>query len=284
MKSASAPLIALMDGGRDFVMADLWTITLSGGATLRYSGADKAISWSGQAYRLGPILQRSQISEKIRLEVATLTLTITAGANDQINGVPLLQFIKNRGLDGANIRLERAFMPDWNAPVTGTIIRFAGRVKAVEEIAGNAARLSIASWASLLNVKMPADLYQAACRNALYDTRCGLTKTSFGASSTVSGSPTRMSFASGLSATHDDYALGTVTFTSGPNSGISRTIRGNVGGSFTLVRPLPAAPGVGNAFTVYPGCNRTSARCSARFNNLARFRGEEFVPQPETAL
>jgi uncharacterized phage protein (TIGR02218 family) len=56
-----------------------------------------------------------------------------------------------------------------------------------------------------------------------------------------------------------------------------------VGASLILMYPLPAAPATGDAFTVYAGCDHTPATCSARFANLANFRGFPYVPPPQIA-
>jgi len=48
--------------------------------------------------------------------------------------------------------------------------------------------------------------------------------------------------------------------------------------------PLPFAPNAGDAFTAYPGCDKTQNTCTAKFNNLANFEGFPYVPAPETAI
>ena len=56
MKAASPALIALLNSGADFQMVDLWTITLVGGAVLRWSGGDVPIVSGGHTYALGPMI------------------------------------------------------------------------------------------------------------------------------------------------------------------------------------------------------------------------------------
>ncbi len=43
-------LIDLLHGSDEFRMADLYTITLSGGRVLRHTGADMPVVWDGQTY------------------------------------------------------------------------------------------------------------------------------------------------------------------------------------------------------------------------------------------
>ena len=130
MKATTLALRNLLATGT-FVRADIWTITLNGGVVVRWTSHDQPISWAGQTYALGPIIQRGKISEKLGLQVSTLDVTITALDSDLINGSPIIGFIAGHGLDGASVKLERAYLTDWNLPIVGTIIRFAGRVTSV---------------------------------------------------------------------------------------------------------------------------------------------------------
>jgi uncharacterized phage protein (TIGR02218 family) len=50
----------------------------------------------------------------------------------------------------------------------------------------------------------------------------------------------------------------------------------------TVLQPLPAAVVSGDAFEIYPGCDKTKATCENKFANLIRFRGYPFIPAPET--
>lgn len=284
MKTATAPLIALLNSGADFQQADVWTITLSGGQVLRYSSIDIDLVVNGNTFSKGPLFKRSSITEKRGLEVSDLAVTIEGDDNDLINGVPIIKFISNRGLDGANVKVDRAFFTDWGQTATGSIVRFAGRVTGVRNVSGLTAEVSVASWSILLNVMMPANLYQAACLHTVYDTGCTLNPASFTASGSCTGTPGVLSFGSSVSATTGDYDQGRLVFTSGANNGLARAIRANVGGTFTLVSPLPVAPAAGDTFTVYKGCDLTMGTCLSKFNNLNNFKGTPFVPIPEAAL
>ena len=84
--------------------------------------------------------------------------------------------------------------------------------------------------------------------------------------------------------TADGYlSLGKVTFTSGVNNGLSRTVKTQGGGVIALVRALPAVPQPGDTFVAYPGWDLTQSTCDAKFGNLAHFKGYPFVPTAETA-
>ena len=51
----------------------------------------------------------------------------------------------------------------------------------------------------------------------------------------------------------------------------------------SVVGPLPAAVANGDTFQVWPGCDKVQATCSGKFANLARFRGQPYIPMAETA-
>lgn len=51
-----------------------------------------------------------------------------------------------------------------------------------------------------------------------------------------------------------------------------------------LVQPLPNIPGVGDTFTVYPGCNKSMQACRDKFSNIIHYGGEPYAPQPEQAI
>ena len=72
-----------------------------------------------------------------------------------------------------------------------------------------------------------------------------------------------------------------VKFTTGLNTGLQRTIKAYTNGSpsnFTLISPFPNVPTIGDSFTIYAGCDKSMATCTARFSNLVNFRGTPFVP------
>lgn len=285
MKNASPELKALLATG-EFQKADLYTLTLSGGLLVRWSAADIELSYGGQPFLLGPIIKRGPITDKMGLEASTLEMTISARDDTLVNGVPLIQFIKNRGLDGANLKLERVFMPDWKSPITGGVIRFSGKVTSVGDIAGSSCKITVTSWSILLNVNYPPNVYQAGCIHSLYDQGCTLNKASFKSSLIVSStSPTTSSFRPTTSPQASGYwSQGFLTFTSGANNGLQRTVRSWDGTTLEVIPPLPVAPAAGDTFDIYAGCDLTHGTCLNKFNNLIHFKGTPFVPIPETAV
>lgn len=291
MKAASAGLKALLASGR-FVRADIWTITLNGGGVVRWTSHDADVIANGNRFVSGPAIERGSISEKAGVEVATLKVTVSAIDSDLINGVPVIAFIAAHGLDGAAVKLERAYAPAWGLdatgapiPVTGTVIRFAGKVTGIDSVMGGTAEFTVSSWLVLLNAQSPRNHYQVGCMRTLYDAGCGVNPASFSSVGTVGAGGTATGFGSGLTGAAGFYSQGRVVFLTGANAGISRTVKVNDGsGNFSLIRALPVAPAAGDTFRAYAGCDLTKATCNSKFANLTRFKGTPFVPLPTTAL
>ncbi|EXI85590.1 MAG: hypothetical protein AW11_03418 [Candidatus Accumulibacter regalis] len=310
MKTASAGLIALLAGSNQFLMADLVTITLKSTYVIRITSADVDIVSDGHVFSPGGrytnsggsviagggrlLMQRGRLRTTKGLEVDTLDMTIFA---DPTNLMPLIDFIngetfidaaRNGVLDGATVRLERAFLSSWDAAPVGTLVLFSGRVAEIQ-CSRTAVLMAINSDLELLNIKMPRNIYQPACANTVYDSACGAIKAAFTISGTVEAvNGTRSWFQGGGSGVPDGFfAQGVVTFFGGTNNLISRTVKAHAGLSvrqFQLIEPLPREPQIGDSFSAVAGCDRTAATCAAKFGNLARFRGHPHIPIPEKAL
>ena len=291
MKSSTLALRNLLASGV-FVRADIWTITLNGGGVVRWTSHDADVIANGNRYVSGPAIERGSISEKTGVEVATMKVTIHGGESDLINASPVIGFIAAHGLDGAAVKLERAYAPAWGLdsdgnpiPVTGTVIRFAGKVTSIDSVMGGTAEFTVSSWLVLLNANSPRNHYQVGCMRTLYDAGCGVNPASFSSVGTVGSGATTVGFGSGLTGAAGYYSQGRVVFLTGANAGISRTVKVNDGsGNFSLIKPLPVAPAAGDTFRAFAGCDLTRTTCKNKFNNLTRHKATPFVPLPTTAL
>lgn len=78
---------------------------------------------------------------------------------------------------------------------------------------------------------------------------------------------------------------GFITFTSGVLDGYSFEIKSWDGTNLVLYLPMPQAPSPGDTFTIEPGCDHTlGAEGCQKYNNVANFRGEPFIPGPDLYL
>jgi len=304
MKTLTAQLQTLFDTGQ-MNYCGLYAFSLIGGSTLYYASGDVDISlvtadsggdpfWDNQYFTAGgttgPYFDRKDNKAKMHaavgLQVDTLVFDVIP-ADATINGAPFLVAVREGVFDGAELTYLGAYWPGgtYANPVvpTGTVKKYIGNVAEVD-ISRNLATFTINSYLELLNQNMPRNLYQATCVNTLFDASCTLSQSSFATSATTASGSTTSAINATLTQTAGYFNLGTVTFTSGANAGVSRTISTYTqGGVVNLIAPLPSAPAPGDTFSIYPGCDKLQLTCGVKFNNLSNFRGMPYIPQMETA-
>jgi len=292
MKPASTALINLL-ATRQFFTADLYQFSLVGGGELNYCGGDQDIIWNGITWSAGgtagPYFDRkdnkAKCHWKVGVEVDTLVFDILPGAA-AVLGDPFLSAVRQGVFDGAELTLYRAFMPTYGNVAAGTVILFAGRIAEVD--AGSSlATFSVNSHLELLNQNLPRNLYQSGCLNTLYDSGCTLSSASFAVTGNAASGSTQSAVNCSLSQATDYFDLGIVSFTSGTNNGVSRTIKRHIQGmpsTVTVIAPFPSTPGLGDTFLIIPGCDKQQSTCQNKFSNLTNFRGFPYVPENSTAV
>lgn len=296
MKPASGTLISLLATNK-FVFCDLYTITMVGGGVLRYTTADVDIAfggntWSSHQIQFDKLGQKALAHWKIGLDVDTWQVQATPlSPSVQIGSLGWLAAARAGFLDGAIVEVDRAYLAAWPVPwqavVTpiGTVNIFTGRMASID-LGRSAAGLSINSHLELFTTQMPRNLFSGSCRHTLFDAGCTLSAGSYayGGEVLTVFSQTEIGSNLGFPGGSGTFALGRVLFTSGLNSGLSRSVRAfaGVGGVFLFIAPLPATIQVGDFFTAYPGCDKQLTTCQA-FGNQVNFGGEPYIPAPEQA-
>jgi len=76
----------------------------------------------------------------------------------------------------------------------------------------------------------------------------------------------------------DHFAEGILTFTSGPNIGLSAKVKSFTGDAFVLALPMIQAVEVGDTYTAVAGCRKRLSDCSTKFANVINFQGEPHLP------
>lgn len=272
---------------------DLWTITRKDGTVYRYTGGDAVVTVNGETWDLGPYFRRNALSIRVGVNIDTLKVTILARPNQTIAGVPFLLAVASGALLGAQVDLKRVFT-DTAGVARGMIGVFKGNMGDVSNATRHSVSVTVRSFLDGLNVMVPGDVFQAGCRNRLFDARCKLSQASYTVTGVLSADMdttkrTLTSVSAAVTAKPSGWGtLGTLTFTTGPNSGVSRPVRVHTLGSgtatVTAVYPFPFQALTGNAFTLTAGCDKTKDTCTTKFGNLPNFRGEPFIPPPETVL
>lgn len=225
-------------------------------------------------------------------------LFTAAAFPDKIGNVAWLAAARAGALDGAFVYWDRAYfasVPTHPIPVkglspVGTLCMQRGVVGQID-FSNTAAFVTVNDFKSLLGSptgQMPRNVYQASCRHRLFDSRCTLTAATFTKTGTAAAGSTKASVvATGAVATpsgSNTFALGTLTMTSGQNSGFSRMVASWDGAAtFGLLNPLPFAVAPGDTFSVTAGCNKSQASCTL-FSNINNFGGESYIPPPEVSI
>lgn len=283
MKTVAASISTfLANNPQQYLLADAYTFTLQSGTVLRYTNAQQDFTLGANTFSsAGPLFVRSTIRQMRGVEVDTLDLTITDVNPTLINGVPFMQALRSGMFDAATLVLNRIFFSApgvlVNSSGTGDIILFSGRVADID-VGRFVAQMRVNSDLELLNIQLPRNVYQPGCLNTVYDSGCTLAKATWQVSGTALAGSTSGALQVSMAQADGWFDQGLVTFTSGVNVGITRTVRTYAGGVMTLIAPFPNAPASGDTFTARPGCDKSQATCQNKFSNLANFRGHPYVP------
>jgi uncharacterized phage protein (TIGR02218 family) len=283
MKPASAALVALLAGSEQFIMADLYTLTLVGGSILRYSAAPTAISANGHTFVLGPKFERSRTKVVIGTQVDELEVRVYPEPTDLIGDLLFLEAAWQGQFDGALLRLERAFMPTYGDTSSGTVVLFAGRISDID-CSRTGVELKCRSHLELLNIQIPRRLWQASCTHIFGGPMCHFNRESLSITFAAGAASTQTVITDAPSSV-TPFVLGTIKGVTGSNAGLSRTVAAFVSGGTVTVKLAFLFPvAAGDQFQLLPGCDRTMATCRNVFNNETNFGGFPFIPTPETAV
>ena len=287
MKEASERLKRLLIESQTLYVADLYKITLTDGMVLRYTSLDIALA-VGDAQYAPLAIERDGTRQTNDISVDEMHLTIAVDPMQRLDGATtIMQAVAAGRFADAEVELQRLFSPQPFTMFTGRVdtgyalLWWLGRLN-IERAGGITIEATVASMTELLNVKFPTHLYYPPCIYTLGDISCGVELAKFRKQGTATGG-TRSVIESGLPIENGYLAQGSITFTSGRNVGVTRTIRTNEGGNISVVMPFYYPPSEGDVFHALPACDKSMNCCKVRFNNLARFRGYPFIPVPETA-
>lgn len=282
MKTATRELIDLLHGSDEFLMADLFRITLSNGQILRHTNADMPVVWDGQTYEAHKlIIKRGATRVAVGLDVDSNTLEIAAEPDYRLEGLQWSEAALGGALDGARVVIERIFFSDWATPV-GAVVIFSGRVSDVSG-SRSAVKVDVKSDIELLNVSSPRNIYQAGCMRTLYDGGCKVNREKFTVNGRVTAnSATGTELACNLTQADGWFNQGVIKFTSGRNAGLSRTVKEHKNGRLSFALRLPFPPQSGDVFKIYPGCDKRQETCGKKFENIVHFRGFPYIPAADT--
>ncbi len=285
MKNASDTLINMLKDSSNLVCCDLYTIILSNGLVLRITSADKNIKYKGNIYDSSLLLKRDDLESATGINVDTLSIIIYPKPTNVVGSITYHKAFRNGTFDGAVLQLDKAFFTDWESPPEVLEKLFIGQME-VDEVSRTQIKVNVNSFTQLLNISLPRNVYQASCPWMLFDSStCKVNKENFTYIGTITEGSTILTINSELSSLADGYfEQGVILFLSGDNINIKRTIKKHLGGKLVLSNPLQYPPNNGDTFSISRGCDGTMDTCRVKFNNLANFGGQPFVPEAESTF
>lgn len=268
MKTASPALIAILNSKTtDYLMADIWDITLTNGTVLRYTNADINLTVGGNTYICNDVhVDGGKISWETGLEVGTdeITMYPNQGSSPSlVGGIPYNVAVPGGLFDRALVKRSRLFMTTWGVTTPGAVVLFVGQVTN-PKILQNVVTLQSKDLRNLLNTYMPSRQAQPTCPWVFGDANCGFDRSTIAVNSTV-GSVSGSLINCSLSQTAGFFNNGTLKFTSGANTGQTRSVKSWIPGTAQIVAPFPITPAIGDAFTITPGCTKNFAGATSAF-------------------
>lgn len=270
MKSLSTALKAAVSSGSTS-LCYIVAITLWNGQQFFFTDSDKDVVVGSTTFRSDLGCSVSQL--RWVLGTSAQSCAINTFIDD--TGITS-QMIDRGAIDDARVQVD---IVDWSDTSLGTIKCFLGFV----------AKASYQDrWTCALDCQpllsrdktLADEVFSSNCRTDFGDARCKVDIDALKVTTAVTASPTRQSFSTGDGSADNHWQTGLAAFTSGANAGISVEIAASDHtGSIVLRGILPYVPAIGDSVTLYPGCDKTPARCHD-YGNMVNFRGEPFAVAP----
>ena len=285
-------------------LAALWKLTRTDGTVMGFTTHDQDITY-----------QSADDLTSVRYAAATGMANSASDSNSNlsVDNLEVTGFLDSADIDETDIRagvydnatVEERLVNWADLSMGDMLVRagFLGTIKMVNglftaELRGLTQKLSTAM----------GDTYGPVCRAELFSNAadddgswrpwyCNVIEANYTQSGSVFASPDAMTLTpnSGLlmvgSETPTEAAgagwfdNGLVTFSSGVLKGKSLEIKTWDGVNLDMFLPFAVAPAPGDAFTITPGCDHTAqASGCLKFNNIANYRGEPFIPGEDLVL
>lgn len=280
MKNLTPALQAHLEDGTT-TLSWCWRISRADGVALGFTDHDRTLSFDGTDFEPESGFAASEIRAGSDLAV---------DAQDAIGVLTSDRITETDILDG---RWDNAAVELWRVNWADTSQRVLLRRGAAGQI--RRGRMAfVAEVRSLAHVlgQTVGRTFQAGCDARLGDARCGidLENAIYKGSGVVTDLLRDRAFmASGLSAFEAGcFTSGTITWTSGVNAGrVTEVLLHGLDGSIATLTLLEApvrAVAEGDNFVARAGCDKRVVTCSAKFANVANFRGFPNIPGQDAVL
>ncbi len=250
-------------------ISNLVKITTKAGVVHAFTDCETSLSVDGTTYVPAAGLQRLR-----------LTLTANAEVGNQEFGSAWID-VPDSDLRGGlfdNCAVEVSWA-SWKNPSYGKVVVFTGSLGDITW-ADEGFKADVVSYMKNLEI-IVGNTYTAQCRHQLFSQAkagvigfCGLNAATY----TFTGTITSVDIAKwkfGISVTQANtyFSNGQITFTSGYNNGLSSVIKVHSSNKVELFLPTAFVVNIGDTFTITAGCDKTSATCKTKYNNIVNFGG-----------
>lgn len=280
MKTVTPELLNHLNTARLFRMYDLFEIVLSDGTIIRQTSYDQNITLPDNRKFLcdGIQFKRGSISLNSTIKVDKLEVTMLVDKSDMLSAIPIMYLIHNGAFDEASFTLSRVWLSETGS-VIGTVDMFSGYID-IEEAGGLEVEMNVKSNVQRLNVDYPLRLYYPTCPYTVYDSSCKAVRADFTTAGAVTAVTSSQTFSIDIIKADSYYDKGVITFTSGVLRGSSHSVKKHyaVNNVITLLVAADSTPSIGDTFTIYPGCDKSVAMCTSKFNNKAHNRSTPYIP------
>jgi uncharacterized phage protein (TIGR02218 family) len=267
---------------------DLYMIRLIDKTMIYWTGADVEKKWGADTYLCGPLIERGSIAMKVGLETDSTTLTIYPRPEDMVGSTLLGRALMSGIFDSAEVQIYRGIAANPQADLADAISRFRGKIS---DVSGNASKamVTIVSELYKLGQVFPRHVYAPSCGNQLFDEICALSTSAYAvnasvASASIFGDVLKLQ-TNETSKPNQYFRGGVAKFITGENAGrVQKVKESNASGGVFFSEPWLSPVAAGDIIQLLPGCDKKLLTCTGKFGNTNRFRGQPFVPSPETVL
>jgi uncharacterized phage protein (TIGR02218 family) len=229
-----------------------WKLRRADGTVEGWTEHDVPIPYDGVTYQPLPAGTPSNYEQRAGLAAANLEIEMAYGAGTEA-------LLRAGVYDYAEVW---TFEINWADTSMGILKLAYGRMGEVV-IVDHKARCEVRGLAQLL-ATMIGDVYTPECRKSLGDALCKIDLSGYTHAGTVSTITSDRIFtiagaASGKATGYYNY--GKITFSSGPNAGLSMQVESQTGDALTLIEPMPFTVAAADAFTLIAGCDRRLETC-----------------------
>lgn len=256
-------------------LATLWKVTRTDGHVFGFTDAASDLVYDGVTYAAGTGHTPSAIQTNSEMSVDNLDIvsvfdasTITAqdiAAGRWDFAAVELMLVNYANLGAGVLQLRRGTLGRITSQRNQFVAELRGMTQVLQQTMG--------------------DVYTAACRANLGDTKCGITLSTYTVSGAVTGVTDNRQFADtslAHAAGYFDYGL--VTWLTGLNAGLKAEVKTYTVGAVALQLAMPYAVAVGDTYSISAGCDKSRRTCKTRFSNVINFRGFPDVPGNDKVL